>query len=183
MRKRGIEISINFIVIMILAIVTLAMGLIIFNMIFKSGTELEKEVSQSTKDQINRLMMTGDQAVAMPEFIKDMSIGEQYAFGLGIKNSRAAAQQFTVNVMFNFAVDSKDADKTQEAVASADIASWYFEKIGPITVNPNSLQVISIPIRPGSKAKDDWVYVFNVEVKDSNGQRYGDLQKIYARIT
>jgi len=182
MRKRGLELSINFIIILVLAIVTLVMGIIIFNIIFRAGTELEKEVSQRTKDQINRLLMTGDQAIVLPDFFKEMGIGDQHAFGLGIRNYRSAAEEFTINIQFNIAVDKKNIDMTRETVATAEVDKWYFEKIGPITINPNGLEVVSIPIRVGNKAKSDWIYVFNVLVTDKQGMQYGDLQKIYVKI-
>jgi hypothetical protein len=182
MRKKGLELSINFIIVLILAIVTIAMGIVIFNVIFRSGTELEKEVSQSTKDQINRLLMSGDEPAILPEFFKSAKIGEQVAFGLGIRNFMSAQQSFTVHVEFDLAVDKDNADKTQQVIASGGVADWYFQAIGPVAIPPNGVEVVSVPIRVRSNAKSGYIYVFNVRVSDSNNQAHGNLQKIYVKI-
>ncbi|MBW2995222.1 hypothetical protein KY312_02630 [Candidatus Woesearchaeota archaeon] len=182
MQKRGLELSINFIVVLVLAIVTLVMGIIIFNIIFRSGTELEREVSQRTKDQINRLLMTGDQKIAMPDFFKEIEAGDQHAFGLGIRNYRSTSQQFTIYVEFDMAVDKQNTDRTAEAVANHEIEKWYFEETGPYAITQNELEVISVPIRVGNKAKNSWIYVFNVVVADQDNMQYGSLQKIYIKV-
>jgi hypothetical protein len=180
MKKKGLELSINFIIVLVLAVVTLFMGIIIFNLVFRAGIELEQEVSQSTKDQINRLLMAGDENVIMPEFFREMSVGEQKAFGLGIRNY-GGTEKFTINIIFDLAVDSNNIDRTSQVIAGGGVGEWYFEKIDA-TVAANELEVISVPIRVRSNAKNDWVYVFNVEVRDSSNELYGSLQKIYVRV-
>jgi len=181
MDKRGLELSINFIIILILAIITLAMGILIFNMIFRSGTELEKEVSQQTKDQINNLLMEGDKKVLIPSFFKELESGDQHAFGLGIRNY-GNRQEFTILIEFDLAVDRENNDKTSEAVASHEVDKWHFEQIGPIVIDSNDLEVVSVPIRPGNRAKNGWIYVFNVEVLDGSDLLHGNIQKIYVKI-
>jgi hypothetical protein len=180
MEKKGLELSINFIIVLVLAIVTLIMGIVIFNIVFRTSVELEKEISQETEDQINKLLMQGDESVILPYFFKHMERGDQHAFGLGIRNYRGTGD-FTVNIDFALAVDKENVDKTIEAVGSVDIAKWHFDKID-ITIGADALEVVSIPIRVGNKAKSGWVYVFNVNVTDSANNQYGELQKIYVQV-
>ncbi|MBW3011828.1 hypothetical protein KY311_01455 [Candidatus Woesearchaeota archaeon] len=177
MNKRGLEFSVNFIIILVLAIVTLFMGIVIFRIMFTGGTELEQQVSERTRDEINRLLMRGEDFVILPDFYQEMSIGDVHVFGLGIRNT-GPDQSFTVYIEpKQWAVDT---DNKQSG--PVDARGWYFEKIGPFTVPNNELEVISLPIRIGSTAKKGWTYIFNVRVEDKNGQIYGDLQKIYVDI-
>jgi len=177
MNKRGLELSINFIVILVLAIITLFMGILIFRIMFAGGTEFEKEVSDRTKAEINKILMRGEDSVILPDFYREMSIGDTHVFGLGIKNN-GPERAFTVLVEpKTWAVD----ERNQQA-GPAVVRDWYFEKIGPFTIKSSSLEIVSIPLRITSTAKKGWTYVFNVKVVDDAGQNYGTIQKIYVEI-
>lgn len=179
MNKRGLELSINFIIILILAVVTLFMGIVIFRIMFAGGTQVEKDVSDRTKQEINKLLMRGEENVVLPEFYRQMSIGEVHAFGLGVRNTGPTGE-FTVYITpKNWALNNLN---TKAGGPGADTRGWYFEKQGPYQIGNNALQVISVPIQVKSNAQKSWTYVFNVEVKDQSGSRYGDLQKIYVEV-
>jgi hypothetical protein len=177
MDKRGLELSINFIVVMILAVITLFMGIVIFRIMFAGGTEFEQQVSDKTKAEINSILMRGEDEVVLPDFYRQMSVGDTHAFALGIRNN-GPDSEFTVLVE----PKSWAINDTNQQAGPVDVRGWYFGKLGPFTVKSSSLEVVSVPMRVTSTGKKGWTYVFNVTVVDKQGSTYGTLQKIYIEV-
>ncbi|MFP4656171.1 MAG: hypothetical protein ACLFNK_01170 [Candidatus Woesearchaeota archaeon] len=174
--KRGsMELSVNFIVKLILALVVFGFGLMIIrNIMSTAGSgELTREIDDQMESQIQMLMDTGDRIVIFPEE-QSLSIGDVGTFALGILNVLDLPDppvDFEIDVqchsfVSNEGTSSEDCDYAE---------SWTFDSFPPMTIPNNDEESTGIAIRPGDDAELG-TYVFNVKVDydhDSESGTYG----------
>ncbi|MFP4117411.1 MAG: hypothetical protein ACLFTR_00650 [Candidatus Woesearchaeota archaeon] len=174
--KRGsMELSVNFIVKLILALVVFGFGLMIIrNIMSTAGSgELTREIDDQMESQIQKLMDTGDRIVIFPEE-QSLSIGDVGTFALGILNVLDLPDppvDFEIDVqchsfVSNEGTRSEDCDYAE---------SWTFDNFPPMKIPNNDEGSTGIAIRPGDDAELG-TYVFNVKVDydhDSESGTYG----------
>lgn len=85
LNKKGIEMTISFIVMLILAIAVLAGSLILIDKFFRSAQETKESIDSQTSSQI-RSMLVGGAKVAIPVNRIETNRGELITFGVGILN-------------------------------------------------------------------------------------------------
>ncbi|MBW2992823.1 hypothetical protein KY345_06425 [Candidatus Woesearchaeota archaeon] len=95
--KRGIEITINFIVMLILALAVLSGSLILIRKFFISAEETKASIDSQTQSQI-RSMLIGGAKVAIPINRVTAHRGDFVTFGVGILNvlNRADSDDFMI---------------------------------------------------------------------------------------
>ena len=93
MNKKGLELSINFIVILIFCVIVLVFGLSLAKNMFSEANEFKGEVDKNTKREIESLLSSG-QRVAIPLNTAKMNNGDTKAFGLGILNTLENKDKF-----------------------------------------------------------------------------------------
>lgn len=194
--KKGMELSINFIVMLILAIVIFGFGLKIgYSIIFKSN-EMADTVSKDAEKQLTGLLTSGSK-VAIPEGIKKLKPGQSYALGIGIYNilDEENAQFSVVISPENYYKDENsegepfaDLDETSGNIKDSKDNVWVLR---PRTqeINPNEKKVISVPIKVPSGAKRG-TYVFNIAVCDvgigctieDSATHYGDKHQLMISV-
>ncbi len=190
MDKKGLELSINFIAVIILALVVFGLGLVLFKSVFSESQNLTDKVTEDTERRLNNLLIRGDELVMMPDFVRNVKPGDSHQFPLGIKadTSKCAnlqpeqlyEQTFSVQASFDLAVDENDRKIDLIFEKQRDISGWVFPESEYLIKNHEN-KIIGVPLRVGKSFQTDATYVFNVEVK-CNGQRYGDFQKIYVTV-
>jgi len=190
MNKKGLELSINFIVVVILSLVVFGMGLVLFRNVFSESQDFTDKVTQDTERRLNNLLIKGDELVMMPDFVQNIKSGDSYQFPLGIKadtskcvnlpQNQLSEQTFSVQTSFDMAIDENDREIDLNLDEQSDISEWTFPESTYLIKNHEN-KIVGVPIRVGESFQTDATYVFNVEVK-CNGQRYGDLQKVYAVV-
>jgi hypothetical protein len=82
--KKGIELSINFIVMLILGILGLGIGLMFIPKMLNSSKEINAQVDQQSKEILQGMAMEGKVAIYPEEF--EVKPGYGRAIGLGIMN-------------------------------------------------------------------------------------------------
>ncbi|MBN1376815.1 hypothetical protein JW949_00595 [Candidatus Woesearchaeota archaeon] len=93
-KKAAIQLSANFIIILIIGIVLLGMGFYIFNRVFQEGMDLNREISSETDRQIRNILDSGDRvAIAVNE--KKVS-GDYSDFWIGIRNIYDTEKTFNI---------------------------------------------------------------------------------------
>jgi len=190
MNKKGLELSINFIVVVILALVVFGLGLVLFKSVFSESQDLTDKVTEDTERRLNNLLIKGDELVIIPNFVQGIKPGDSHQFPLGIKadTSKCAnlqpeqlsEQTFSVQTSFDMAVDENDRKIDLIFEKQRDISEWVFSESTYLIKNHEN-KIMGVPIRVGKSFQTDATYVFNVEVK-CNGQKYGDLQKVYVTV-
>ncbi|MCB9362763.1 hypothetical protein H6504_04965 [Candidatus Woesearchaeota archaeon] len=183
MNKKAIELSVNFLVILILSIVIFSSALILTKKVFDSTTTKQKELDDKTIKQIEVLLNDGSR-VGIPILKKSGSPGDQLIYGLGIYNVLRAQKTFHVEITFKTAYAPDDTE-----IVGADNAhiesDWYFSSVKEYTIKNN--EYVSIPIlfeigsemAPGVPTQKG-IYIFDVKVTvDDNDDHVNTGDKLY----
>jgi len=172
MNKKGIELSLNFLVVMILSIFIMVGGITFTYKFLIVVDERENEIDEQTKRQIESLLMDGHM-VAIPIDTIKIKRGGHDTFGLGIYNIlKDGSKDFRIAVSFKQAYD-RNGDVIPESLASETKtyinSNWVFGKIDTeYTVPTNRYELVPIAVSVGgdmSSAGDNTKagkYEFNV---------------------
>jgi hypothetical protein len=157
MKKKGaIEMSINTIVILLLALAMLGVGMFVINMLRESVTELD--VSQQKKDQIyNKLDSSGSKFLISAKEISVKST-ETYRAYYGLENVLDSTQTFEIII---------ECEEGIEGGLGEDIDINFRASV---TLNSGERTVEVFEIDPSSAATD--VYACKITVEDSDGSEY-----------
>ncbi|MBD3318540.1 hypothetical protein GF342_01385 [Candidatus Woesearchaeota archaeon] len=172
--KQGINVSITFIVTLIVTILLFAVVLYLFGVLGGGIEDIGREVDEKTRDQINYLINSERQLVAMPFNVKESELDSLVVFGLGIRND-GPLRPFNVKAIFDAAYDPDGNPRTtvnenhmNEHWASGANVFDAFE------VEQNELRIVGLPFVAHSsiapnRATPPGDYVFNVCVYPVGG--------------
>jgi hypothetical protein len=153
MNRKGFELSLNFLVVMIISIFILVGG-ITFTYKFLGHVDVrEKEIDEQTKRQIESLLMDGHM-VAIPIDTIKMKKGGYATFGLGIYNIlKDGTTDFRVAISFKQAYD-RNGNVIPESLDSDVIDfindNWVFgQRDTEYTVQTNRYELIPISVSVG----------------------------------
>jgi len=96
-RKGTMELSLGFLVTIIITIVIFGFSIIFLKNLFTGATEISYELDTRTQQQIESLLSQG-QKVAVPFNRREIRVGESGMFGVGIYNIAGANAIFKLNV-------------------------------------------------------------------------------------
>ena len=192
-KKASLNLSINAIVVLILAIVTLSMGIVLTYNIFSKAYKMKTDIDAQTKSQINSLLDSGEQ-VAIPVYRIKVKPGRSDAFGLGILNTEASGTDFKVRVM--------EVDNDGKTLTSGANAVKVYDKEGKtvsvpqgtdgikiiftpdVDIEPNKQKVLLLVAGVDKDVKSGYTYSYTVKVTKGAGAgaQYGFPQKIYVEV-
>ncbi len=101
--RKAVELSVNFLVIIILSLVIMSLGIIIMRQFISSAEEMREQVNARTKQTINDVLSQG-KPVVIPINRKTIQRGDWDIFDLKITNTGDSAS-FQVVVSFDEASD------------------------------------------------------------------------------
>jgi len=171
--KRGFEVSIGFLVILIFTVIIFA-GSIYFLFQFGQATsEIQGEIDRDTEAQLLTLMQDGS-IVAVPFNKARLNIGKGKSFGVGIQNVEGAADNYGLAVAFSTAFDQNEdplALSSSPPDGSFINDNWVVYVEGPHRIDNNDYKAIPVYIQPDREmaqgsATVPGTYVFNVCVYD-----------------
>jgi len=175
MNKKAIELSINFIVIIIISVVIFSGGIILSNKMFKGAQDVLEELDSQSAARIEALLDDGAR-VAMPFKSKDVARGESAVFGVGILNVLATTD-FKMTVSFNEAYDESDnricSYSTDPGCPDYPGEEWLIYDDQPFPVEDNQKAFKRIMIKPKKNSKKG-IYIFDVQVQENSGGSYQD---------
>jgi hypothetical protein len=205
MNKKGMELSINFIVMLILAIAVFGGGLAFINKFFSIAQDEEARLDQETTREIEKLLNDGSK-IGIPMDSKEVTVGKPVVYGLGIYNILPGEKRFRVEIEFG-------GKENQEREVDSDIFSnidnckdyvgdhWIFDvyNVGKeYTIKHNTRKSIPIQIELDSTVCDSpnirttsGTYIFNVIVRydaaaDPSVEDWvlydGHIHKLYAVV-
>lgn len=146
MNKKGIELSINFLIVLFLSIIILIGGIAFTNRFMNVVEEREATVDEQTKRQIESLLMDGHQ-VAVPIDTLKIDRGQHKTFGLGIYNTlEDGTDDFRVAVKFRRAY-LRNGDEMQGWDSAYINENWIHGlKDTEFTIEPNKYELVPIPV-------------------------------------
>lgn len=157
MNKKGIELSINFLVIMIISILILILSIIFLKNLFTAAYQKQAEVDLRTEEQIKALIRDGEK-VALPLTTLQIRRGESDVFGLGILNIKDTGKDFYINVEY---VTGYDVDGI-ELFPTDNFQILYRDTVEGLPANSEA--ILGISISTPSSGIESGTYIFNAVV-------------------
>jgi len=173
MNKKGIELAISFVVIIIISLVVFAGSMVIVRNIFSGAEELKATLDQQTDSQIQEMLSAGE-IVAVPLAHKAIAIGDKAVFWAAVSNALQTAtnDKFYVLVGFDKAYNPDgSAPESGSNLLSASQnyinQNWLFYDKGPHTIPIGDYKAISIFVSVGDEIAPNidtkkGLYAFNV---------------------
>jgi hypothetical protein len=153
--KRGIELTVNFFVIMIISLVILGMGIYLVSLFFTTTEEVKTNLDIQTERHIQRILIGGER-VAIPINEKEIRRGKGDIFGLGILNILGETKNFTINIE-----DGPFITTTNE-ISNPSVNIIHLPSQTKEILN-NEQKIFGIPVRVPRKAQIG-TYILNVYV-------------------
>ncbi len=157
--RKGMELSVNFIVTFILAIVLFGMGLIFARSIMTGGTELTEETYERFDQQIGQLVCSRGESICLSTDSRAIERGKVDVFPVTIKN------QFPDEAVFKMAVSLVRAfDSNNDPIPDTewDIGLLYNED--EFSLDPGDSDTVPVLVSP-QKGTTAGKYSFNVNVQ------------------
>lgn len=173
MNNKGIELSINFLVVIIISIVMLGLGILLIRNFFGTVEEIRTELDAQTDSELTTLLQEG-QMVAIARTRKTIEPGKAGIYGLGILNIYKEKKTFEINIES----PTPAGYDSQNQGINQDTSTWLlYQKT--ITLEPAEQGKIGIRVEP-SKGITKGEYIFNVEIT-AEGEKYG-TQKFWTIV-
>ncbi|MBN2881345.1 hypothetical protein JXM83_04810 [Candidatus Woesearchaeota archaeon] len=198
MSKKGFELSINMVVILIITIAVFGGGLMLLRKMMSGAGDIQARVSQQQKSQIESMLLNSDARVAIPMNKQTLKRGDHLTIGVGINNifrdsqgSGLEEDLFGLNVKFStvqlLSGQNCNSDEWMNpgcgnGAASPD--SFIIMLATDYSVKKNNYEIVEVPFVIPKDAKPG-KYVFNVNVTyDESGETksYDVIKKIYLTI-
>jgi len=171
MNKSGIELSINFTVMFILAMAMFSAGIIIARQVFQEANATKEHLSDAQKDQLQRLLMDGDKVQTV--FVtKEIKQGADDVFGLGIRNDFDTAKDFYIQTNLDAAFKPDKSPICNEGPYTPDDCNIIGDDLlylgsgnigGPYIIEPEDREVKEI-FALIKKSTEKGTYIFNIRV-------------------
>lgn len=175
MRKKGFEMSVGIIVLLILSILIFSLSLYFLFKWFGSAEELKAVIDRQTQEQIVTALKSGNQLVAIPIAIQQITRGKSTTFGVGIRNI-AAEKQFSMAAAFSGAYmpDGTSICSAEEPCATYIEEHWLgnFATTSTFTLKKNEEKVLPVLVKAdltvdSGRTTPKGDYTFNVCVYDA----------------
>lgn len=171
MNRKGMELSINFIVALILAIVVFGFGLYFVQKVFHEAGEIKAQLDKDSEKNLNAMLDRGEK-VAFPVTSKDIKSGEVAIFGLGVLNVNSDKITFSVDISCSTYITKGGTELDSAANCAGDWAA----NPQPFELTKNERKTIPIAIQ-APKGKPSGTYAFTVKVTYTESA--SGLEKIY----
>jgi hypothetical protein len=170
--KGAIQLSLNFLVTIIIALVLLAAGIVLLRQFVDASVSVQVDVDQRTQDRLAALLDQGQQ-VAVPFSTKELKRGDEHTFVVGVLNILDEQQS-----AFKILIDSSTAVDKEGNNVPVELDEWVSYITDSFSIGKgkhhNARVLLTVP-----NSAPSGTYIFNVEVINTDsGERYDTLRKI-----
>jgi len=171
-KKASMELSVNFLVVMIICLLLLGVGIFLVSKGISVGNKWNQNVNDDQKRQILTLMSNGGLVFIVPTQVT-VDRGDKYPFTLGISNDLGKEAQFSFTI----------AQENQLIRGTPNI--YFIGDAVKINNNDHHFWPIMIEI---PKDAEKGTFIFNVYVcndvscKSSSEKKYGGMQQIMINV-
>ena len=178
-KKAAIQLSMNFLVTIIIALVMLAAGIVLLRNFVLVTEGAQANVDERTEQRLAVLLDQGEQ-VAIPFSRQTLKRGDQHVFSVGVLNILAPPDElgteFRIKISVSSARDSQDRD------ISIDLSDWVTYSDLPFSLQKNERQKVNVLVSVPTGAKSG-TYIFNVGVYTThNNKQYDNTRKIIIEV-
>ena len=173
--KKSIELSLNFLVIIIISIVMFGLGVRFISKLSSQATELKDLTIAELDQKIGDLLCEGSERVCVGIDRKTIKRTKFDVFGLNVINI-LDSQNFDIIVSrpspSGYTKDKKDIP-SDNLVVNPVTRSIFIEKNGEADLGIG----IQVPADAVSGA-----YIFNIQILTQDGRQYSSIQKLYVDV-
>jgi len=152
--KKGLELTINFLVIIIISLVMLGLAGIFFKKFFTGASQVQADYDKQTEEELKSLLVQGKK-VAIPFTRKEVQGGQHAVFGLGVLNVLGHYEEFEVLVECTKFIDYEGFD------SNCNLEYEDPQVDSPLKLDNNQHAMTSILILT-DKEDESGTYIFNV---------------------
>lgn len=195
LNKKAFELSINFLVVMIISLAVFGLGIAFINKIYRGAEKTQEQYFERYEKDVQDLLCDVKDKVCIPRDTQDLGKNKHPYYGVVITNVLGSTDpnlKFKLYVEFNKFFDKASQPQT------ADTTGWIKYDQGDIKI-PNN-DAVKKAIALAVKGAKSGTYVFNVEVCTNHPvdnkntfstntkcggvtpNRYSNLQKIYLYV-
>ena len=178
--KKGIELSMNFIVILIISIIIFGFGVRFIYTLSSKATELQGLTLGELDDRIGNLICEGSDRVCVGQDKKTIQRGKFDVFGLKIINILDNEKEFSIEIKPTSSLFlGFQKDKSQ---IPPDKPLTVIPQLRPATIEKNEERNFGIGVQVPSDAVAG-TYIFNINVTIGlTGAEYVKVQKLYVDV-
>ena len=168
--RRGIELSINTIVVVVLGVIILGAGIMMLFKIAKQSEEFIGDVSEAQKQQLEEKMLAGE-TFLVADNVREAESDKGEVYAIGLKNKLTRTSEFKVTISANKLI-KEDGTTTTFTIGTATgnirlLMENYDTKPISLAANEQTSNIrAKITIPPGAAAG---IYVFDVTATQKNG--------------
>ncbi len=175
MAKKAVELSLNFIIILIISIIIFSFGVRFISRLSSEAIDITKITEKELDEKIGDLICEGSDRVCVGVDRKTIKRTKFDAFGLKILNI-LDSQLFTITVT---RPTPSGYTKNRQAIQSDSLA-WN-PKARDVFIEKNEEKNLGIGVQVPASAVSG-TYIFNVEIKSADGKLYSNVQKMYVDV-
>lgn len=185
LNKKAIELSINFIVILIISIVIFGFGIIFIARLSSQATELEKMTAQDLDSKIGKIVCEGSERVCISSDRKTIKRADIGFFGLKITNvleppAGKDGEYFEIGIFPP--PDSLGFKKDKSPIPITEPNLLINPTIRTVFIVQNEEQEIGFGVKVPPEAVSG-TYILNLEIKtQADGKPYSAIQKVYVDV-
>ncbi|MBN2368823.1 hypothetical protein JXC34_07405 [Candidatus Woesearchaeota archaeon] len=187
LNKKGIELSMNFIIGLIIGVVLFSLGLVFIYKIVSGVDEIGKiNLPDTFKIEADKCVQRGER-ICIPVIRKEVRTREPALFGIIINNIAGSENEFQTVVKFSGYYEDGVAGN-----ANVDVTKWTYEEFEVVELENNEHYLDAVPLQP-PKGTVAGTYVFNIYVcvDDSSfyaqpacpsGYQYGPTHQVTVEV-
>ena len=173
--KKAIELSLNFIIILILSIIIFGFGVRFISRLSSQATELQEITTSELDERIGNLVCEGSDRVCVGIDRKTIKRTKFDIFGLKIINI-LESQPFDIIVS---RPTPSGYTKTKQAIQS-DGMEWN-PKSRSVFIEKNEEKNLGMGIQVPATIVSG-TYIFDVRIQTADGKSYSNVQKLYVDV-
>ena len=169
-KKASIELSMNFIIVIILSMIILSAGVALTVKIFNDSKDIYELVNQKTNEAIQNSLRQGE-IVSIPFSSETAGRGENADFGLGVQNVLGKKNEFRINIT---------PLRTKPENMTTSLTLMYNKNTFELEDNNNKISniIVSIP-----KNAENGLYTYTVRVEQLDGAEWIHYQSEIIYVT
>lgn len=173
--KKAIELSLNFIVILIISIIIFAFGVRFISKLSSQATELQEITTSELDERIGNLICEGSDRVCVGIDRKTIKRAKFDIFGLKIINI-LESQSFDISIT---RPNPSGYTKTKQPIESDDLI-WN-PKARSVFIEKNEKKNLGIGVQVPANIVSG-TYIFDVRIQTQDGKAYSNVQKLYVDV-
>jgi hypothetical protein len=186
-KKAAIQLSVQFIVLTVLALVTLGVGFYIVTQIFVTAEDYKATLDEQTQENIIATLKKSGELISFPITSYNIARGNKEIIALGVYNSIGDAANFQFTIDCSEAIDSDNTElcaKNQGIPCSTETAGfcsdWIILDTEEETLENRESHVVGLFVQVPKDAPSG-TFAFSIKVY-ANNEQYGTTKKLYIGV-